>query len=103
MRPDHFSVDGALIESWPSMKSIGPKDGPPGGDSNGWSDFRGEHRSDEAHGSATDPEARLSRKGPGRIANLAHSTHGLLENRNGLLIGLVVSTADGFAERRKGA
>lgn len=42
LSPDHFSVDGTLIESWASMKIFRPKDGPPGGDSNGWSDFRGE-------------------------------------------------------------
>lgn len=26
---DHFSIDGTLIESWASMKSFRPKDGPP--------------------------------------------------------------------------
>jgi transposase len=103
LSPDHFSVDGTLIESWASMKSFRPKDDPPGGDSNGWSDFRGEKRSNETHASVTDPEARLARKGNGREAKLSYSTHGLMENRNGLLLDLVVSTADGFAERREGA
>ena len=27
--PDHFTVDGTLIRSWASHKSLGPKDGPP--------------------------------------------------------------------------
>lgn len=100
---DHFSVDGTLIESWASMKSIRPKDEPPRGDSNGWSDFRGEKRTNETHASVTDPESRLARKGPGREAKLSFAGHVLMENRNGLLMDIVVGTADGFAERREGA
>ena len=63
---DHFSIDGTFIESLASMKSFRPKDGPPGGDSNGSSDFRGEQRRNETHASVTDPESRLARKGPGQ-------------------------------------
>jgi transposase len=100
---EHFSVDGTLIESWASLKSFRPKDGPPGGDANSWGNFKGEKRSNDTHTSVTDPQARLARRGAGREAKLAYSTHGLMENRNGLLIDLVVSTADGFAERREGA
>lgn len=98
---DHFSVDGTLIEAWASMKSFRPKDEPPGGDSNGWSDFRGTKRSNETHESTTDPEARLARKGKGQAAKLAFSGHALMENRNGLLLDFVVAPADGFAERRE--
>jgi transposase len=66
---DHFSVDGALIEAWASMKSFRPKQGrdePPadGGGRNQETDFHGEKRSNDTHASTTDPEARLYRKGP---------------------------------------
>lgn len=98
---EHFSVDGTLIEAWASMKSFRPKDGPPPGDSNGWSDFKGTKRSNDTHASTTDPQARLTRKGIGHEAKLAFSGHALMENRNGLLLDLVVAPADGFAERRE--
>lgn len=101
LSPDHFSVDGTLIEAWASMKSVRPKDEPPGGDSNGWGDFRGTKRSNETHASTTDPEARLARKSFVQEAKLAFSGHALMENRNALLIDLVVAPADGFAERRE--
>jgi transposase len=46
MSREHFSVDGSLIEAWASMKSFRRKDDDDdNGDSNGWSDFRGEKRS----------------------------------------------------------
>ena len=93
---DHFSIDGTLIESWASMKSFRPKDGPPGGDSNGWSDFRGQKRSNETHASVTDPESRLARKGPGREAKLSYAGHVLMENRNGFLMDILLGQADGF-------
>jgi transposase len=98
---EHFSVDGTLIEAWASMKSFRPKDGPPPGDSNGWSDFKGTKRSNDTHASTTDPEARLARKGGGHEAKLAFSGHALMENRNGLLLDFVVAPADGYAERRE--
>ena len=28
---EHFTVDGTLLEAWASIKSFGPKDGPPDG------------------------------------------------------------------------
>jgi len=90
---EHFSVDGSLLESWASMKSLRRKDEadpPPGGGSNRWVDWRGERRSNATHQSATDPEARLARKGPGREAVLAHSMHLLMENRNGLVMDIEV-------------
>jgi len=99
---DHFSVDGTLIEAWASMKSFRPKDepdDPTGGDSNRWVDWQGEKRSNDTHASRTDGEARLARKGRGHEAILAHSLHGLMENRNGLLLRLTVEEANGTAER----
>src|SRR4051794_17853080 len=68
---EHFSVDGTLIQAWASMKSFRPKDGsgePPGPGRNAERDFHGERRSNETHASASDPEARLYRKGKGKGA-----------------------------------
>jgi transposase len=95
---EHFSVDGTLIEAWASMKSFRAKDEPPS-DSNGWSDFRGERRSNETHRSATDPEARLTRKGNGHEARLCYCGNLLMEHRNGLVLDVDVALADGFGER----
>jgi len=100
MSDDHFTVDGTLIEAWASLKSFRPKeedrpgDNDQGDPSNRWVDFHGEKRSNETHESKTDPDSLLMRKGPGKEA-----THALMENRNGLLIDLMVSQATGNAER----
>lgn len=101
---DHFSVDGTLIEAWASMKSIKPKDGsgtPPtgGGGRNAEADFHGEKRTNETHGSTTDPEARLYRKGKGKETKLCFMAHGLMENRHGLLVDACLTEANGHAER----
>jgi transposase len=100
---DHFSVDGMLIEAWASMKGFRPKDGSdePPADSgrNAQADFRGEKRSNATHASTTDPDARLSRKGPGKAATLCFMAHALMENRSGLLVGACLTRADGHAER----
>jgi transposase len=100
---EHFTVDGTLIESWASIKSFRPKDeddAPPPGDIGGTSvDFRGEKRSNDTHQSKTDPEARLARKGFGKEAKLSIAAHALMENRNGLAIDIMTTTATGTAER----
>lgn len=88
-----------MIESWASMKSFRPKDEKDDGDRNGWGDFRGRRRSNMTHSSRTDPEARLMRKGRGREARLCYYGHALMENRNGLLLDVRVSEANGTAER----
>lgn len=98
MSREHFSVDGTLLEAWASMKSFRPKDDNDS-DNNGWGDFRGQKRSNETHQSKTDPEAKLMRKGNGREAKLCFAAHALMENRNGLLIDLAVSEANGRCER----
>jgi transposase len=99
MSSEHFSVDGTLIEAWASMKSFRPKDEHDAGDSNGWSDFRGEKRSNETHESKSDPEARIFRKGNGKEAKLVFMGHALMENRKGLIKDLRITTASGRAER----
>jgi hypothetical protein len=101
---DHFSVDGTLIEAWASIKSFRKKDGgdndsegPPG--RNAERSFHKEKRSNETHQSATDPEARLYKKGDGQPAKLCYMAHALMENRHGLAVGGAVSQATGTAER----
>lgn len=98
---EHFSVDGTLIQSMASMKSFRPKDEDQGNppDSNGWADFKGKKRGNATHASRTDPEAKLYRKGKGREAKLYHMGHALMENRNGLIMALDVSEANGYEER----
>ena len=75
---EHFSVDGTLIDAWASMSSFRPKDGsgsPPGPGRNGERNFRKEKRSNESHGSTTDPDARLYRKAEGRESRLCFMGH----------------------------
>jgi transposase len=95
---DHFSVDGTLIQAWASLKSFRPKDEPPG-DSNGWSNYKGEKRSNDTHESKTDPDARLARKGNGQEAKLSFCENILMENRHGLIVDVDLTIADGKAER----
>jgi transposase len=104
MSDEHFTVDGTLIDAWASLKSFKKKDsdkgGPPDDPGNPSVDFHGEKRCNETHESTTDPEARLMRKGRGKEAKLSFSMHSLMENRNGLIVDLVVDEANGTAERR---
>lgn len=127
--PDHFTIDGTLIRSLASHKSLQPiesadvasvegskrikkKDGGGDGDSDTGGagdvratrdelvDWRGVKRSNATHRSTTDPEARLARKGNGRESHLCHSGHVLMENRSGLCLNITADFADGHAERR---
>jgi transposase len=98
MSTDHFSVDGTLIGALASQKSFKPKDGGPG-DSNGWSDFKGERRSNETHESKTDPDARLTRKSSGVGADLSYGVNALMENKHGLIVDIKAGIATGTLER----
>jgi transposase len=96
---DHFSVDGTLIEAWASLKSFKPKGTDQGpGSGNGWTDFKGEKRTNDTHESTTDPEAKLVRKGPGKEARLCFAGHATMENRNGLCVLFQVKPAVGAPE-----
>jgi len=103
---EHFTVDGTLIEAWASIKSFKPKDpqdGPPSGNGGGKNDsvdFKGKKLSNETHGSDTDPDARLYRKGKTKEAKLCYQGHTLMENRNGLIIKTAVTPATGNRHRR---
>ena len=93
---EHFSVDGTLIEAWASHKSFKPKQAKTDDDG---SNFHGQLRR-TIRISTTDLEAKLYRKADGREAKLAYLGHALMENRNGLAVGGMVTQADGTAERR---
>jgi transposase len=103
---EHFTVDGTLLEAWASQKSFRPKDAPepprrdddPGNPRNPAVSFRGERRTNATHASATDPDARLARKGPGKEAKLAYQASVTMENRHGLAVATAVGHATGTAE-----
>ncbi len=77
---EHFSIDGSLLQSHASLKSLkhiqeikraaeererkDPDDrgGDARPDSNGWMDFKGQKRLNRTHRSTTDPQARLYTK-----------------------------------------
>jgi transposase len=101
---DHFTVDGTLLQAWASFKSVRPRDdadGPSstGGGRNREVSFHGQRRTNETHLSTTDPEARLARKGNGQEARLSFAGHLLMENRNGLILDVLITEATGRAER----
>jgi transposase len=102
---EHFTVDGTLIEAWASLKSFQSKDQknrPPEDPGNPTVNFHGEKRSNETHGSTTDPDALLARKGSGKEAKLSYNGNLLTENRNGFIITTEVFQANGTAERDAG-
>jgi transposase len=123
---EHFTVDGTLIEAWAGHKSFKPKDdGQNGGKGSGGgseiekaiaqvlgavrssgqkhegrnkpANFHGEKRTNDTHQSTTDPESRLFKKG-GDGAKLRFMGHVLMENRNGLVVDVRLTTATGTAE-----
>jgi transposase len=102
LSPEHFTVDGTLIEAWAGRKrftrraAVPPAPEDPG---NPTVNFHGERRWNATHVSTTDPEARLMRKGRGREAKLSDHGHVLMENRHGLAVGARVTLATGEAER----
>ena len=87
-------MDGTLLEAWVSRKSVRPRDE----EGNPWKDFRGERHSNATHVSTTDPGALLARKEEGQAAKLSFAGHVLMENRNGLGVGVVLSQGTGTAE-----
>lgn len=114
---DHFTVDGSLIQSHASLKSLkriaregedgggdgdgdgpAPQGGPRRKSRNEPVDFKGERRGNDTHRSTTDPESRLYRKG-GTGAYLSHSMHAVTENRHGLVMAVEIDEANGRSER----
>jgi hypothetical protein len=113
---EHFTVDGTLLEAWASHKSFRPVDAvakdkkhdepkPPAprwDENNPTINYRGEKRSNQTHCSTTDPEAMLARKGRGKEAKLSYHGHLMTENRSGLVVSTLVTTAYGAAECHAG-
>lgn len=100
---EHFSVDGTLIRAWASHKSFVPKEGPPpdkgGSKSNPEVNFKGQKRSNDTHGSTTDPEARLAAKSDKAESIPAYMGHVLMDNRGKLAVDTRLTIASGTAER----
>jgi len=100
---EHFTVDGTLLDAWASLKSFRRKDDgptpPPDDPGNPTVNFHGESRRNDTHQSATDPDARLARKGQGKEAKLSYAGHVVLDNRHGLVSNVCATVATGTAER----
>lgn len=91
---EHFSVDGTLVDAWASHQSYHPRDeddNQQGG--SGGKDFHGETRNNETHVSTTDPEAQLKKKSKGTASRPSYGVHNLMENRNGLVVGVTTQPA----------
>ena len=102
LSPEHFTVDGTLIEAWAGLKSFqrkGAPTPPPDDPGNPTVNFHGERRTNATHQSTTDPEARLARKGNQHEAKLAYQGHVLMENRTGLVVDTCVTQPLGTTER----
>ena len=61
--------------------------------------FKGQERSNDTHASTTDTDARLFKKSHGDKSRLCHMGHILMENRNGLIVDVEITHANGTAER----
>jgi transposase len=104
---EHFSVDGTLIQAWASHKSFVRKDGKRddandnthGRGRNAQANWKGQPRSNDTHASTTDADARLFRKSHNTAAVMAFQGHVLMDNRSELVVGAVVTHADGYGER----
>jgi transposase len=99
---EHFTVDGTLLEAWASQKSFRRRDTPPDvpdDPGNPTVNFRGEERKNDTHQSTTDADARLYKKSTGSEARLVYLGHLLTENRHGLIVDALATTATGTAER----
>ncbi len=102
---EHFTVDGTLVQAWAGQKSFqrrgrrrpaAPRVDDPG---NPTINFHGEQRTNATHASRTDPDARLTKRGPGHEARLAYHGHVLMDNRHGLAVATALTPASGTAER----
>ena len=100
---DHLSVDGTLLEAWPSHKSFKPKDHDDTGDGpkgrNSEVQWHGQKRSNDTHASTTDPDARFYRKSNNTAAQLCYAGHLLIEHRSALIVDAELTPATGYAER----
>ncbi len=106
---DHFSVASTPIEAWASIKRFRAKrtdfdpngdDGPgPYGERNAPAGLWGETLSNANRASPNAPDALLDHRGHGMEARLCCISHGLMENRSGLIVDLRQTRVSGRAER----
>ena len=104
---EHFTVDGTLVEAWAGQKSFQRKGNgddplnppPPDRGGNPTVNWHKEKRSNETHESLTDAMARLYKKTRGAEAKLGYLGHVVTENRNGLVVDVRLTQANGTAER----
>ncbi|BAL96325.1 putative transposase [Rubrivivax gelatinosus IL144] len=94
---ERFSLDGTLLQTWASHKSVPRKDGsddglPP-------NNRHGGPRSNETQASRTAPQAKLYRKGDAAPALPSYMGHVKTDNRHGLVVNIEANRADGYAER----
>ena len=92
---EHFTVDGTLIQAWASRRSFREKPEPP----ERGTGARGRKLLRDTHESTTDAEARLYKKSGAAAAVPGYLGHVLTENRNGLIVGAMVTQASTTAER----
>ena len=95
--PEHFSVDGTLIQAWASERSYGPKPNPP--QAGRGSGRRGSLLKRDLYESKTDPDARLFRKSVQQRWQLGYIGNLVTENRSGLIVAGAVALASKTAER----
>jgi IS5 family transposase len=101
LSPEHFTVDGTLLDAWASLKSVRPRDDrqtPGPGGKNPDVDYKGQRRKNDTHASTTDPDAKLARKSYGETTKLRYAGHVVMENRNGLVVDVAVTRAVGVTE-----
>ncbi|MDQ2947057.1 MAG: transposase, partial [Acidobacteriota bacterium] len=107
LSPEHFTVDGTLLEAWASHKSFWSTDDPTSPPSDGdpkypTVNFRKETRSNTTHESMTYPDRRLARKSQRTAALLGHLGNVLMDNRHGLIVATDVRPPSGMAEGEAG-
>jgi hypothetical protein len=113
---EHFSVDGTLLQAWPSHASperidgeedppppaSGPGEGfgaPKPGKKRAKGDFRGIQLSNKTHCSSVDPDALLARKSNAHPAQPSYRGHEMMDNRHALVVDCKVTQAVGTGER----
>ena len=100
MSDEHLTMDGTLMEADASIQSFIHLDNDYDSRDDGESasvTFRGKRLSNATHMSATDLDARLTRKG--KEAKLVYLVHALMDNRHGLVSDSKLTEANGMAER----
>jgi transposase len=97
-RRRHAGGGRGLDEELPTEGGAG-RSRPSGRGRNPDADFRGEKRSNATYASTTDPDAKLSCKGPGMEARLCLLGHALMENRSGLVVDTCLTRAGGHTEK----